>query len=229
MRPILTRALGEDVAAHTLDRLEHGVSTVHHRQNEIIYHQGSVADGIYVVGHGCVLLEWMAPNGFVAAFRLASGGECFGHRSFCGSEPRSTVARSVTPSLTFHVPGRILDAAMADDPGLIRALARLLARDSGPKISKIARNGRMPVRIRLAYVLHELTQRLPGSTDHDGDYFEFPLTQKDLSNLLDVSQETISRTLHELESEGLLSLRHGPRRLLVADRAALVELAGSSD
>ena len=229
MRPILLRSLGERVEARTLDLLDVGSITEHHRQNAVIYRQGSKPDGIYIVGHGCVLLEWTAPNGYVAAFRLASNGDCFGHRSFCGDEPRSTVARSVTPSMTLHVPAAILDEAMAEDPGLIRALARLLAQDAGPKISKVARNGRTPVRTRLAYVLTELAQRLQTSENDEGEYFEFPLTQKDLSNLLDVSQETISRSLHEFEEQNLLTIKHGPRRLLVLDRVALAEIAGSGD
>lgn len=229
MRPILIRALGESIGDATLDRLERSAHAAHHRQNEIIYHQGSGADGVHFVCHGCVLLEWTAPNGYVAAFRLASAGECFGHRSFCGDEPRSTVARSVTPSLTLHVPGGKLNEIMREDPELLRSFLRMLARDAGPKISKIARNGRTPLRTRLAYVLTELTERLQTSTNDEGDYFEFPLTQKDLSNLLDVSQETISRTLHEFESENLLAIRHGPRRLLVSDQARLAEIGGSDD
>lgn len=229
MRQILVRCLGEGIERCTLDRLDQCVVTARHRQNEIIYRQGSKADGIFVVGHGCVLLEWTAPNGFVSAFRIASSGECFGHRSFCGSEPRSTMARSVTASLTLRIPGDVLDRAMADDPELVRALARLLARDAGPKISKIARNGRTPVRIRLAHVLNDLVQRLPSSQTDEGESFEFPLTQKDLSNMLDVSQETVSRTMHEFEHSGLLAIKRSPRRLLVPDRAALSEIAGAGD
>ncbi|MDX1610559.1 MAG: Crp/Fnr family transcriptional regulator, partial [Halofilum sp. (in: g-proteobacteria)] len=160
MHAILSHALGDGVNESTLQRLGQGLVASHHRANEVIYRQGSSPDGIYFIGHGCVLLEWTAPNGFVAAFRLASTGEGFGYRSFCGEEPRSTVARSVTSSLTLHVPARALESAMTEDPGLIRALARLLARDVGPKISKIARNGRTPVRTRLAYVLTDLVQRL---------------------------------------------------------------------
>lgn len=229
MRQILVRSLGERIQARTLDRLDAGVTTAHHRHNEIIYHQGSKANGIYFVGHGCVLLEWAAPNGFVAAFRLASGGECFGHRSFFGGEPRSTMARSITDSLSLHVPGAVLERAMEDDPELIRALARLLACDAGPKISKIARNGRTPVRTRLAYLLIELTQRLQRSDTDDGSCFEFPLTQKDLSNMLDVSQETVSRTIHEFERAGLVSIERTPRRLLVSDRTSLAEIAGTDE
>lgn len=229
MRSILTDVLGEDLETRTLDRLEECAVSAHHRQNEIIYQQGSKPDGIYFIGHGFVLLERASLSGFVTAFRLASGGECFGYRSFCGNEPRSTAARSLTASLTLRVHGPVVDRAMADDSGLGRVLARLLARDEGPKISRTARNARIPVRTRLAYVLAEMTQHLPSSASGEGRYFEFPLSQKDLSNLLDVSPETISRNLHEFENTGLLAIKHGPRRLLVSDWAGLAEIADAAD
>lgn len=229
MRQIFVRSLGPTIQARTLDRLDAGVVTAHHRHNEVVYRQGNKADGIYFMGHGCVLLEWTAPNGFVAAFRLASSGECFGHRSFCGYEPRSTMARSIADSLTLHVPGAVLEEAMKHDPELMRALARLLARDTGPKISKIARNGRTPVRTRLAYLLIELTQRLQVNETGKGKCFEFPLTQKDLSNMLNVSQETVSRTIHEFERAGLVAIERAPRRLVVSDRTALADIAGTDE
>lgn len=229
MRPILIRAFGEDVSNETIDHLEAGLTTERFRQNQIVYHQGADPDGIFVVCHGCILLEWSAPNGFIAAFRLASPGACFGHRSFCADEPRSTVARALSPVLTLHLSRPLLEAVAASNPLIYRALARLNARDAGPRISKVARNGRTPARTRLAYVLSELTEGLQGRSSEDGEVFEFPLTQKDLSNLLDVSHETISRCLHEFQLEGLLMIEHGPRRLLISDRSELARLAGSSE
>lgn len=224
MRPLLLSELGDEIKLDALAVIEHGATPKRFGHNAIIYAQGSPADGFYIVCHGCVLMEWQAPNGFRAALRLASSGQNFGLRSFCAEEPRSTMARSLTATLTLHIASPVIEEAADADPWLFRTLARLVARDAGPQISKIARNGRTPLRIRLAFVLHELTRQLLGRVLERDESFEFPLTQKDLSNLLDVSQETVSRTLHELKHEGLVAIQRGPRRLVIADHAGLIEL-----
>lgn len=229
LRPVLIGALGGELAPETMEILESGARQVRQRANGIVYDQGSAADGLYLVCHGCVLLEWRAPRDFIAAFRLATAHECFGHRSFCAGEPRSTVARSVTSSLLLHLPAHVLEQAAEVNPGLYRRLARILARDSGPKLSKITRNGHTPVRARLAYVLIHLTERLERSEDADGLRFGFPLRQKDLSNMLDVSQETVSRILHDFQQEGLLAIEHNPRRLLLIDRKRVEAIAENAE
>ncbi len=230
MRAVITQALGPDVAGETLSLLDATSDQLRFRPNELVYAQDSAADGIFVVCHGCILLEWKAHNGYVAALRLATAGQSFGHRSFCAGEPRSTEARCVSSALVLHLPSRVICNAASTDPDFYRILARLLGRDEGPKLSKVARNGRTPVRQRLAYVLATLTARLQSSAVDDGTvWFEFPLKQKDLSNLLDVTHETVSRCLHELEHEELLRVEHSPRRLWIRDPAELELIAAGRD
>jgi len=224
MLDMLFRELGTDIAPQAVETIEAGARPRRFSHKETIYLQGEQPDGVYVVAHGCVMLEWEAPNGFLVGFRVAGSGESFGLRSYCGDEPRSTIARTVTDTLTYFLPDAVLTRAGTLDPRLYRGFARILARDIGPQTSKIARNGRMPVSVRLAYVLLNLRQRLQGRTVDGGEHVYFPLTQKDLANLLDVSQETISRTMRDFENDGIISIEHGPRRLVIPPGGRLEEM-----
>jgi|GEM_PF-4714381 len=214
-----------DLDARALEVLERGAVKRRYMSREMVYFQGDPPDGVHVVAHGCAILEWRAPNDYLVGFRVASSGDSFGLRSYCAQEPRSTTARAITETLTIYLPRTVLERAAVLDARIYRGFAWMVARDTGPKLSKVSRNGRVSVAVRLAFVLLQLAHRLPVSTANGSERVEFPLQQKDLANLLDVSQETVSRTLRDFESRKLACIERRPRQLVIQDRAGLVAVA----
>jgi CRP-like cAMP-binding protein len=76
---------------------------------------------------------------------------------------------------------------------------------------------------RMAHLFCELYERLDvvGRTSHDG--YEFPLTQRELSECLGLTVVHANRTLQELRRRGLIELEN--RRLTIRDRRGLEGLA----
>lgn len=221
----LLRELAIEADPRAVDVVASRAVRERYRRNDRIYSQGDPADGMHVVGHGCVLLEWYSAHDVLTAFRLAGSGESFGLRSFCANEPRSTTARALTATLTLHVRTPILQEAAAIDPRVYRCFARAVARDRGPEISKVARNGRIPVTVRFASLLVELARHLPRGSGDGTERIDFPVMQKDLAKMLNVKQETVSRALQQFRQAGLVDLGHGPRQLMITDPSRLMELA----
>jgi len=219
-------SLGTKLEAPALDVLQRGAVQRRYASGQTVYFQDDPAHGVHVVAYGCVLLEWRAPDDYLMGFRVASSGDSFGLRSYCAGEPRSTIARAVADTLTVFLRGPVLEQAAALDGRIYRGFARIVASDAGPKISRVTRNGRVPVVVRLAFVVLQLAERLPVSRLGQREHVDFPLQQKDLANLLDVSQETVSRTMRDLEARNLLRIEHGPRELVILDRAGLAAIAG---
>ncbi len=189
------------------------------RRNESFYEQGDPVDGLYIVSHGAVIMEWTHANGNAVAFRLAMAGDTFGLRSLCAQEPRSTSARAAGETLAMFLPLEPLEQTLRAEPRLWRQLARMVGRDSGPRLSKLLHNARIPALARLAYVLEHLCRRYP-ECDGSGR-LHLPLRQRDLAFLLNVAEETLSRALHALTVRGALVHDDQGHAIAVRDREAL--------
>ncbi len=215
--------VGED-AAPVLDRLAPRASMIRAQRNDVLYSQGDPPEGILVIAHGAALLEWSRLSGIVVGFRLAVAGDNFGARSFCANEPRSASARAVRDTLAVILPRSALEEALNTEPRLWRPLARIVARDAGPHLSKIVRNARIPMRARLSYLLYYLEERLADQVVTPVGHPDSPLKQRDLAHLLDIADETVSRGLHALEHEGLITTDPDTHAITIADRERLATL-----
>jgi CRP-like cAMP-binding protein len=224
MRQRFFDELAADVGADAeplIQGLAERTVTVRRKRQQTFHLQNGDSDGIRIVGHGAVMLEWRRRNGFPMAFRLALAGDHFGARSFCADEPHSTTARALRDTLVLHIGAADLKDALRQAPRLWAGLARMVARDAGPELAKILRSARIPVRARLAWLLSYLDDRLDRRLSNPGSGSGSPLKQRDLAYLLDVTDETISRSLHALENDELLCIHNGNGGLRITDRAAL--------
>lgn len=89
--------------------------------------------------------------------------------------------------------------------------------------------GRFDAYERLAYLLHELAQRLRLLGETRTGSFSFPGTQQHLADALGMTHVHISRTLSKLEDDGVVT-RRGPRDLVVNidGLRAVLELGSAS-
>ncbi len=223
-RRLLDELLAEagEEAAGVVDEVATRARLVRAQRNDVLYEQGDPPQSVFVVAHGAVLLEWARRTGTVVGFRLAVAGDNFGVRSFCADEPRAASARAVRETLAVVVPTEALQRALGREPRFWRSLARIVARDAGPQLSKIVRNGRIPVRARLAYLLDHLDDRLAEQVASPIGHPDSPLKQRDLAHLLDITDETVSRALHALDEEGLVATDPSTGAIRVPDRELLM-------
>lgn len=76
---------------------------------------------------------------------------------------------------------------------------------------------------RMAHLFCELHVRLGVVGKTDGDTFEFPLTQRELSECLGLTVVHVNRTLQELRRRGIVESES--RRIAIIDRPALESIA----
>jgi biotin operon repressor len=83
--------------------------------------------------------------------------------------------------------------------------------------------GRRTAQTRLAHFLCELSYRLQLNGRNDLDAFEFPLTQRELADVLGLSTVHVNRVLQTLRSLGMIELSRNQRMIL--NKAGLYEIA----
>jgi CRP-like cAMP-binding protein len=120
------------------------------------------------------------------------------------------------------IPAAELHPLLELRPEIVRGLWRATAWRASVQKEWLIWLGRKPAGARLAHLLCEIACR-SGSSRRESDDFEFPLTQRELGDILGLSTVHVNRVLQQLRSGKLVDLSRG--RLIIRDRAGLYQAA----
>jgi len=189
-----------------------------HAQGEAIIDQGEPSDRICILVRGIVKVVHLTEDGDEQVLQLLNPGDLIGDPF--GSE--SSVSWEAATEVTLcGLPRLALDHLARQHPSLYRAyLAGAVRELEEQRLWSAAMRGRSTLQ-RLAYWLGEQSS---SASDHGGAIIEFGLSRRDLSSLLDMSVETLCRSLHQIEQRGAIRLV-SPNTIAVRDHAALRRLA----
>lgn len=104
------------LAAHLRERICH--------PNEVVYRNGDLCDGLYVVAHGAILLRTEVPGQPIDRVFDLGAGEIFGEEEL-GGKPRALAARALGATTLWHLPLEPLRELLREHPfveTLLRAL-----------------------------------------------------------------------------------------------------------
>jgi len=177
-----------------------------------VFDQGEPCPGIYVVDAGLVRVYKIAPNGKEHVLHLVSPGATFAEVAAIGGFPCPAHAEALADTECLLLPTDLLVEALAEDhdlclqlmqglTGWVRHLVGLLEditlRDAVGRVSRHLVQAADP----------ELRVALPAAKKH-------------LASHLNLTSETLSRTLSRLIEAGLV-VEHGGNRVELRDRAQL--------
>lgn len=184
-------------------------------REEEIYGEGEEAEFVYKVLAGAVRTHRILNDGRrqITGFRLP--GDLFGFGE--GETHRHTAeALSATKVLIFN--RRRIERAAAGSAAVACHLWTMATNDLRHAQELAVLLGRRTAQERIAAFLIEVDGRLGGT-----GLLTLPMTRRDIADYLGLTVETVSRTLSQLEEDGVL-LRHGGRHIRL--RAGLRRMAG---
>lgn len=177
-------------------------------KDEVIFRDGEPCPGVYVLGEGLVKVYKLAPNGKEHVLHLVEPGMTFAEVAAIGGFPCPANAAAIAPAVCVLLPYDAFRAALEADHELclgmmsgmslwVRQLIGLMEdvvlRDAAGRIAR--------------YLLNLRTG--------DSRIVEIPGLKRHLANHLNLTSETLSRTLRRLEAAGLISdLSNGKFHLL---------------
>ena len=134
---------------------------------------------------------------------------------------RSGISLSTfSPALVLSISAAELHSLLELRPAIVRGLWRETAWQASVQREWLIWLGRKPAEARLAHLLCEIACR---SARREADEFEFPLTQREIGDVLGLSTVHVNRVLQQLRSSQLADLSRG--RLIIRDRAGLFQAA----
>jgi CRP/FNR family nitrogen fixation transcriptional regulator len=177
-----------------------------------IFGEGEGADKVYKVISGAVRVFRILADGRRQILQFCLPGDVFGIE--VGAEHGAT-AESIGESLILvarrsHVLG--------DDASLSPRLWRLAMSDLHRSYDQILNLGRRSASERMASFLAEMADRLG-----DEGTVELPMSRQDIADYLGLTIETVSRTLTQFRSLGLITIRES-RTIVIDRRSALSQL-----
>jgi CRP-like cAMP-binding protein len=160
---------------------------------------------LYCIAKGTVAVRRSEPDTAPVLLRLAVAGQTFGYRNCLDDLPCLNSAKALSSSTVCHLDRMLLRRLLKRHSALGWAFQVHLSHDLSETETSLARLAWHSVRMRLARTLLWLQERY-GALNARGEWeVPLPMTRRDLAELLAARPETLTRTLHAMEQEGLLS------------------------
>ena len=180
---------------------------------QLIFRQGDPCPGLYVVGTGLVRVYKLAPNGREHILHLAGPGQTFAEAAVIGGFPCPAFAEAVEASTLAYIPTQDFLAFLKADHGACIDLLAGMAQWLHHVVDLLEDVALRDAAGRLARALSERA----GS---DGTVW-LASARKHLAAHLNLTPETLSRTLRRFIDDGLIS-DGDPIRVLDGERLRAV-------
>jgi CRP-like cAMP-binding protein len=202
-------------------RIAAGARMLRLARGEVLFHRGDAATGSYIVCYGRVKLSFVSPTGVEKVIEIIEQGQSFGEAVMFLEVPHVVGAQALVDSLLLLVPKETVFENIDRDPAFARRMLAGLSRRLHQLVADVeAYSTRSGTERLIGFLLRDCvgagagaeegTPEPQGSIDID-----LPVAKGVIASRLNLTQEHLSRILHDLSALGLIEV-HG-RRIHVRD------------
>ncbi len=174
------------------------------QKGKLLFCEGDRGDALYLVLKGKVKATLLAEDGREIILSLLGPGEIVGEMAlFDAEERRSATVETLEDSELMVLSGQAFLGVMASRPGIAMNVIRTLSqrlRDTSCRIRNLVF---LDTYSRVGRYLVELARK-QGRELADGSLFVMRPTHQEIANYLGTTRETVSRSMHDLQEQGLL-------------------------
>jgi CRP-like cAMP-binding protein len=196
--------------------------THRYKKGEIIFREGGIPNGVFIVKKGFVKKYKFTSKGEEQIYYVSVEGELFGYHAVLGEINYTDSASTLEDSQITFIPKEIFLMTIHDSSRLNARLVKLLALEFNLFKNVIAILATRSVRERLAINLLILDDkfRLPGKAGKAG---EINLSRADLANIVGTAKESLVRILREFKIDGLIHIKG--KIILIANQNKVIKTA----
>lgn len=186
------------------------------RKGEVIFREGDPAPGIFIVSQGLIRIYKLAASGKEHVLHLAGPGMTFAEVAVFGGFPCPATAEAVEETSCVLLPTEPLGGALQEDHRLCLQI-----------LSSMAMWVRSLVSLLEGIVLRDAAGRVAGyllqARSEKGTNIALPGLKKHIASHLNLTSETLSRTLRQLRDDKLIA--ETPNGLVIEDVKGLQRIA----
>ena len=212
--PLLAR-LDEGLRRRLLDGAVHRTLD----RGQFLFHEGDPAEGLFLLGDGCLKLVRFTPQGREMLVHLVRPGQTFAEAALFGPGTYPASAVAVDPCQVWLWPrSRLLDL-LRESPELGLGLVVSLSVWTRRLVGQLELLTQRRVEERLAIYLLGRARRDRLQT---GDTVELGEAKQLVAAQLGTAPEVLSRTFRQLEEDGILTVHGGTVSILDGARFAVL-------
>ncbi|MGD2110903.1 MAG: Crp/Fnr family transcriptional regulator [Phycisphaerae bacterium] len=185
---------------------------VRFKRGQLIFRDGDECPGIYIVGQGAVRVFKIAPNGKEHVLHFARPGTTFAEVAAIGRFPCPAYADATEDSVCALIPEAGFRRIVNRDHDFCKEMMTGMSRWIRGLVGLLED---LVLRDATARVARHLIESDPTAGTAA---FTLPMRKKDLASHLNLTSETLSRTLHRLVECGLIDTRDQHIRILALDK-----------
>lgn len=190
----------------------------------VVVNQGEVADALYVVASGSLLVQRATRKGEKRAINVIEAPGSFGELSLLDSRPRSASVEALETCELFVVSRESFLGLLSRDPRLVDGVLRELGRLVRRLTDQVADDALLDLPTRVAKTLLRLVETQIAANANAEPVVT--LAQSKLAELAGGSRQSVNAALATLATRGLIRL--DTRRIVITDLAGLRTRAGVS-
>lgn len=191
-----------------------------------LVYAGQVCRSLQVLRSGSVKGYMLSKDGSERTFDLYLRGEPIGLDAFGAPRQREHLV-ALEPSTYCEVPLSAIRHRMAEHRAVREAVLELMGSALGAMRERVPALRQGPARARLAAFLRDLSMRRQ-QRGLPGDRFRLSLDRAEIASLLGLTLETVSRSMGQLQRDGLIRAS-GKRLWLLQPEALSREAEGGTD
>jgi len=188
-------------------------------RGETLFHRGDLAAGTYIVCYGRIKLSFVSPTGVEKVIEIIDQGQSFGEAVMFLELPHVVSAQALADSLLLLVPKEAVFENIDRDPAFARRMLAGLSRRLHQLVADVeAYSTRSGTERLIGFLLRDCVGAgmEEGAPEPQGSIdIELPVAKGVIASRLNLTQEHLSRILHDLSALGLIEV-HG-RRIHVRD------------
>jgi CRP-like cAMP-binding protein len=218
-------SLFADLSQNELNFLSRHSSVRHFEANELIFSEGDVCAGLFIIQSGAVKIFKVAPNGREQMLGIERAGNTIAEIPVFdgGTYPASSVA--LEESALLFIRKEDFRLLCIQHPEVALKVLHVVGKRLRGLVGIIEELSFATVRQRLIGYLLRLSRLAPPAKQ--GVEFALPVSHQELASELGTVRELVSRNLSRLQAEGLIKLQ--ARSIQVPNPAALQAASESSD
>lgn len=196
-----------------MDLLFGNIGSVRHfKKDEIIYHQGDLAQNFCYLKKGKVKVFMTSVDGMEKTLNTVSTGEIFGEGAFFDKKPRVSSAIAQSETQVIMIDEITLTELFSQNPKLAFRLLEILANRVRLLSFQLDSMTFLQADARIARIL--LENKTDGIIN---------LTHEEIADVVGVSRVTVSKILGKLTKKGILSTEY--RKIIIKDSKYLEEIS----
>lgn len=201
-----------ELSGDQLKRIAERTRQIRLVRGETLFRRGDAPAGIYIVAYGQVKIAFVSSAGVEKVIEIFRQGQSFGEAVMFLGIPHVVSGQALGDTLVLLVPRETVFEGVAQDPAFARAMLAGLSRRLLQRMDDVEANSTRSGTERLiGYLLRDCNLSASASPTAQGDLvsaeIELPVAKGVIASRLNLTQEHLSRILHDLSSLGLIEVR----------------------